>query len=170
MNVVLISTYELGHQPFGLTSAAAWLKRADAGAEVTCQDAAVQHLDKALLAEADLIGYYMPMHTATRIAVQFILALKSHNPRAHVVCFGLYAPMNEPYLRKLGVDTILGGEFEEGLVALYRRLEANNLARVGKPSQGSTQPEPIISLARQDFLLPDRQSLPQHAFRCQPSA
>ena len=44
MNVVLISTYELGHQPFGLTSAAAWLKRA--GAEVTCQDAAVQHLDK----------------------------------------------------------------------------------------------------------------------------
>lgn len=178
MNVVLISTYELGHQPFGLTSAAAWLKRADTGAEVTCQDAAVQHLDKALLAEADLIGCYVPMHTATRIAAQFIPTLKSHNPRAHVVCFGLYAPMNEAYLRKLGVDTILGGEFEEGLVALYQRLTSLQARvpagvapsnRVPEKASGifedtvgeqPVQPEPIISLARQDFILPDRRTLP----------
>jgi radical SAM superfamily enzyme YgiQ (UPF0313 family) len=151
MNVVLISTYELGHQPFGLTSAAAWLKRA--GAEVTCQDAAVQHLDKALLAAADLIGYYVPMHTATRIAAQFIPSIKALNPRAHVVCFGLYAPMNETYLRKLGVDTILGGEFEEGLVAYYRHLAVDR-------NDVSPQSEPIISLARQDFILPDRHTLP----------
>ena len=96
MNVVLISTYELGHQPFGLTSAAAWLKRE--GAEVVLQDAAVQHLDKEVLAAADLIGYYVPMHTATRIAAQFIPTIKAHNPRAHVACFGLYAPMNEVVL------------------------------------------------------------------------
>src|SRR5512137_1106246 len=167
MNVVLISTYELGHQPFGLTSAAAWLKRA--GAEVMCQDAAVQHLDKALLAEADLIGYYVPMHTATRIAAQFIPTIKAHNPRAHVVCFGLYAPVNETYLRRLGVDTILGGEFEAGLAALYRRLSslpARVLAGVVSSNREDAvaehfdQPEPIISLARQEFLLPDRHTLP----------
>ncbi len=166
MNVVLISTYELGHQPFGLTSAAAWLKRE--GAEVTCQDVAVQQLDRDALARADLIGYYAPMHTATRIAAQLMPPIKALNPRAHVVCFGLYAPLNAPYLRKLGADTILGGEFEEGLAALYRRLEANNLARVSgtidnlpvQPSQGFIQPEPIISLSRQDFLLPDRRTLP----------
>src|SRR5512137_609485 len=151
MKIVLISTYELGHQPFGLTSAAAWLKRA--GAEVTCQDAAVQHLDKAALAEADLIGYYVPMHTATRIAAQFIPTLKAHNPRAHVVCFGLYAPLNEPYLRKLGVDTILGGEFEAGLAACYRRIAAHG-------NDGRPQPEPIVSLDRLDFILPDRRTLP----------
>jgi radical SAM superfamily enzyme YgiQ (UPF0313 family) len=182
MNVVLISTYELGHQPFGLTSATAWLKRA--GAEVTCQDAAVQHLDKALLAEADLIGYYVSMHTATRIAAQFIPTLKALNPRAHVVCFGLYAPMNEAYLRKLGVDTILGGEFEEGLAAVYRRLSiiasaaeqhesisvmeeeiassADGLLAIpqGRFAVTGPQPEPIISLARQEFILPDRHTLP----------
>jgi radical SAM superfamily enzyme YgiQ (UPF0313 family) len=151
MNVVLISTYELGHQPFGLTSAAAWLKRA--GAEVVCQDAAVQHLDKELLAEADLIGYYVPMHTATRIAAQFIPTLKAHNPRAHVVCFGLYAPMNETYLRKLGVEAIFGGEFEEGLVAYYRDLAVDCI-------DVYPQSESIISLARQDFILPDRHTLP----------
>ena len=151
MNVVLISTYELGHQPFGLTSAAAWLKRA--GAAVTCQDAAVQHLDKELLAEADLIGYYLPMHTATRIAAQFIPTLKAHNPRAHVVCFGLYAPMNEMYLRKLGVEAIFGGEFEEGLVAYYRDLAVDR-------NDVHPYSEPIISLARQEFILPDRHTLP----------
>ena len=174
MNVVLISTYELGHQPFGLTSAAAWLKRE--GADVALQDAAVQHLDKDELAAADLIGYYVPMHTATRIAAQFIPAIKAHNPRAHVVCFGLYAPMNESYLRKLGVDTILGGEFEEGLAALYRRVRASlqgalsgdeapspdkeEIASHTALAMTESQPEPIISLARLDFLRPDRHTLP----------
>ena len=182
MNVVLISTYELGHQPFGLTSAAAWLKRE--GGEVVCQDAAVQHLDKEALAKADLIGYYVPMHTATRIAAQFIPTIKALNPRAHVVCFGLYAPMNEAYLRKLGVDTILGGEFEEGLAALYRRLmshpptpfpDLNNTnqervngytpllksaSSISGEGPGVRQSEPIVSLARQEFILPDRHTLP----------
>ncbi|HSD82595.1 MAG TPA: CUAEP/CCAEP-tail radical SAM protein, partial [Anaerolineae bacterium] len=139
MNVILISTYELGHQPFGLTSAAAWLKRA--GADVACQDAAVQHLDKAQLAEADLIGYYVPMHTATRIAAQFIPTIRAHNPRAHVVCFGLYAPVNEPYLRKLGVDTILGGEFEAGLVALYQRLSPHPPTTTGTASVPTASPD-----------------------------
>ncbi len=151
MRVVLISTYELGHQPFGLTSAAAWLRRE--GAKVACQDAAVQHLDKDELAEADLIGYYLPMHTATRIAAQFIPAIRALNPRAHVVCFGLYAPMNEAYLRKLGASTILGGEFEEGLAACYRHLAADQ-------NDAHLQAEPIISLARQEFIVPDRHTLP----------
>ena len=44
MNVLLISTYELGHQPFGLASPAAWL--AEAGADVHCLDLAIEELDK----------------------------------------------------------------------------------------------------------------------------
>ena len=56
------------------------------------------------------------------------------------------------YLRQLGVDTILGGEFEEGLVACYRRLSADRT--------NVSQTEPIVSLARQEFILPDRRGLP----------
>ena len=37
MRSLLISTYEMGRQPFGLASAAAWLRAA--GAAVTCLDA-----------------------------------------------------------------------------------------------------------------------------------
>lgn len=153
MNVVLISTYELGRQPFGLASPAAWLKRE--GARVTCLDLAVQGLDRHAIACADLVAFYVPMHTATRIAASFVARVKAINPRAHVCFYGLYAPVNEGYLRGLGAETILGGEFEEGLAALYQRLAAN-----GGRARTSHQPEPRISLARQRFLAPDRSGLP----------
>src|SRR6184192_2823163 len=89
VNVLLISTYELGRQPFGLASPAAWLRRA--GATVTCLDLAVQALDEDALSSADLVAFYLPMHTATRIAAPLIARVTRSNPRAHVACFGLYA-------------------------------------------------------------------------------
>src|SRR5688572_20107406 len=148
--VVLISTYELGHQPFGLASPAAWLR--EAGARVTCLDLAVERLDEPAIAAADLVAFYVPMHTATRLAASFAERVKRINPNAHLCFYGLYAPVNEEYLRGLGADTILGGEFEEGLVALVERLSANDTHP--SPSPSGTQPEPAISLTRQRFLVP----------------
>src|SRR5919107_2254619 len=138
--VVLISTYELGHQPFGLASPSAWLR--EAGAQVTCLDLAVERLDEAAIAAADLVASYVPMHTATRLAASFVERVKQINPNAHLCFYGLYAPVNEEYLRELGAGTILGGEFEEGLVALVERLAANE----PQLSPSRRQPEPRISL------------------------
>ena len=152
MNVVLINTYELGRQPFGLASPAAWLK--ERGAAVTCVDLAVQPLDCSAVASANLIAFYLPMHTATRIATRIVGQVRQINPTAHLCFYGLYAPVNESFLRKLGADTILGGEFEQGLCSLVERLSAN-----GSP-RGQEQPEPVISLARQKFMPPDRSGLP----------
>ena len=154
IEVVLISTYELGRQPFGLASPAAWLK--EVGTSVTCQDLAVQGLEEESIASADLVAFYIPMHTATRIAVTMVERVKKLNPRAHLCFYGLYAPVNESFLRKLGAHTILGGEFEEGLVALVKRLSE-------KPGGGqqSAQREPVVSLARQQFLVPERGGLPE---------
>lgn len=150
MKVVLISTYELGRQPFGLASPAAWLR--DAGAEVTCIDLSVQELDPAAVAAADLIAFYVPMHTATRLAARAICGVREHNAHAHLCFYGLYAPVNEKYLRGLGADTILGGEFEEGLLELVRSLDAGG---------NGHQTLPVISLAKQSFRVPDRSGLPQ---------
>jgi radical SAM superfamily enzyme YgiQ (UPF0313 family) len=152
--VVLISTYELGHQPFGLASPAAWLR--EVGAQVTCLDLAVERLDEAAIAAADLVAFYVPMHTATRLAASFVERVTRINPNAHLCFYGLYAPVNEEYLRGLGAGTILGGEFEEGLVALVERLSAADTL----PSPQPAQPEPTISLTRQQFLVPDRSQLP----------
>lgn len=153
INVLLISTYDLGHQPFGLASPAAWL--AANGARVDCLDLAVQPLDEALVVQADLIAVYLPMHTATRLAVKLIPRLKSLNSQAHLCCFGLYAPTNEEYLRELGVNTILGGEFEASLASLHDRLSSPRAL-----DGDQEQVLPSISLKRQNFLVPNREVLP----------
>lgn len=153
MNVVLISTYELGHQPFGLASPAAWLK--ELGASVTAVDLAVQPLPRDSIASADLVAFYVPMHTATRIATNALQRVKEINSRAHLCFYGLYASVNEGYLRRLGAKTILGGEFEEGLGALVKRLSANGAA--GGDIVGQ---ESVVSTARLSFRVPDRSGLP----------
>lgn len=153
MKVVLISTYELGHQPFGIASPAAWLK--EAGAAVTCMDLAIEKINRRAIQEASLIACYVPMHTATRIAVSFIDRIRALNPGVHLCFYGLYAPLNEAYLRDLGVETILGGEFESGLVSLYQQL-----AQARDSTTKTEQPIPTISLDRQKFRLPDRTGLP----------
>jgi radical SAM superfamily enzyme YgiQ (UPF0313 family) len=141
LRILLISTYELGRQPFGLASPAAWLR--DAGAEVVCLDLARQPLDEGSLLAAEAVAFYLPMHTATRLAIPVIRRAREINPAAHLCAYGLYAPVNADLLRKLGVRTIAGGEFEEALVSLVR-----------------PGPAPLISLARQRFLTPDRSGLP----------
>ncbi len=149
MNVLLVSTYELGRQPFGLASPAAWLTAQ--GHQVICADLSVEALSSDAVRAAGLVAFYLPMHTATRLAAPVIEKVKRFNAAAHLCCYGLYAPLNESYLRKLGVRTILGGEFEPGLVSLAERL-----------SQGSSgsQTEPLISLDRLQFLAPLRTGLP----------
>ncbi|MCH9019111.1 MAG: radical SAM protein [Proteobacteria bacterium] len=153
MKVVLVSTYDLGHQPFGLASPAAWLR--EAGASVTCIDLAVEALKKQAVQSAALVAIYLPMHTATRLASALLPRIKALNPRAHLCCYGLYAPMNEAFLRRLGVQTVLGGEFEAGLASLYARLAAG-----GPGAPAERQSEPVVSFAKLQFRVPDRTGLP----------
>ena len=149
MTVLLISTYELGRQPFGLASPAAWLKRD--GHEVNCQDLACGPLSSDAVRAASLIAFYLPMHTATRLAVSAIPKVRSLNAAAHICCYGLYAPLNEALLRSLGAGTIIGGEFEPALAEL-----AGQLAQGQTPTQTGAQ----VSLDRLEFIAPDRTSLP----------
>lgn len=149
MNVVLISTYELGRQPFGLASPAAWLR--ETGVEVTCVDTSRERLNEQAIRDAGLVAFYVPMHTATRLATELLGEVRQINPNAHICFYGLYAPVNEGWLRRLGVQTVLGGEFEERLAHLASRLVN---------AQGSQpQEEPVISLSRQQFKVPIRAGL-----------
>lgn len=152
MHATLIGTYELGRQPFGLASPAAWL--AAEGWHVTCVDLAVEQLNEDAVAGADLVALHMPMHTATRLGAELLPRLKALNGSAHYCAFGLYAPMNEGFLRSLGINTVLGGEFEASLVSVARRVEQE------RPSAAGEQVEPVISLDRLDFRRPDRTGLP----------
>src|SRR5579871_3260846 len=103
MKVVLVSCYEMGRQPFGLASPAAWLVAG--GHEVVCFDLAVEHWQQTVVAQAGLIAFYLPMHTATRLALRPLAEARQMNARAHLCCYGLYAPLNEQYLRRVGAQT-----------------------------------------------------------------
>ena len=143
MRVVLISTYDLGRQPFGLASPAAWL-RAE-GHEVTTADLSREPAPFEAIRGADWIAFHLPMHTATRLAVPQIEAARALNPRALVCCYGLYAPFNQEMLRGLGVTHVVGGEFERTLADLV----AGRLASAE-----------AVNVDRLTFLTPDRSTLP----------
>jgi radical SAM superfamily enzyme YgiQ (UPF0313 family) len=148
MRVVLLSTYDLGHQPFGLASPAAWLRRE--GHEVECVDLARGTLPREDVERANMMGFFLPMHTATRIAVKWLPRVQAVNPRAFLCCYGLYAPLNAELLRGLGVRAIVGGEFESVLVEVARRVASGD----------AEAREPLVSLERQQFQPPDRSGLP----------
>ena len=54
MQALLVSTYDLGRQPFGLASPAAWLRRA--GIATACVDASRDRVGDEQLAAASVIA------------------------------------------------------------------------------------------------------------------
>ncbi len=152
MKIVLISTYELGRQPFGLASPAAWLR--ERGHGVTCLDLSREGLNEQALRQASLIAFYVPMHTATRLTLELLGPIRQMNPKAHLCAYGLYASLSAESFRAHDVNSLLGGEFEQGLVDLSEHLEGLS---------ASPQIHPLdtgVSLARLRFRKPDRTGLP----------
>lgn len=151
VRVLLISTYEMGRQPFGLASPAAWLRAEDH--QVTLADLSRSTLPLDAVREADLIGFFLPMHTATRLLSPVVEKVRATNLQAHLCAFGLYAPLNETFLRSAGIASILGGEFEQQLTDLARRIAGGERFR-------PTGALPSDALPRMKFLPPDRSDLP----------
>ena len=152
MKILLISTYELGRQPFGLASPAAWLRKR--GHEVTCLDLSRQVLSEQEVREARLIAFYVPMHTATRLTLELLEPIRRSNPKAHLCAYGLYAPLAAETLGAHGVESLFGGEFEQALVDLAEHLSGLSTFPQIHPLDSN------VSLARLRFVTPDRSDLP----------
>ena len=159
VRTLLISTYDLGRQPFGLASPAAWLRRA--GVDVECVDTSRDPLSNEQLASAGLIAFYLPMHTATRLAAPLLARVCASNPGATLAAYGLYAPLNAAWLRERGVTHVLGPEAEQELVSLATagRLPANSQLPTSN-SQDEGVPRQATAIPRLRFIQPDRTSLP----------
>src|SRR4029079_16702103 len=143
----------MGRQPFGLASPAAWLR--EAGFEVVVEDLSRNRLDESAVRAAGLVALFLPMHTATRLALPVIARLRALNPSAHLCAYGLYAPVNEALLRRRGVKTILGVEFEGDLVALARMVDEGS--PLSQPENASPR---AATLPKLRFRVPDRSGLP----------
>ncbi len=148
MRVALVSTYDLGRQPFGLAEPAAWLRAA--GLEVTCLDLSREPKGEAALANADLACFHLPMHTATRMALAVAERLRATRPELPLLFYGLYAPLCAEALDRLAPPVAaIGGEVEEAVVEAVAALAA-----------GRQPPPPRTVLERLELLTPDRSDLP----------
>ncbi len=153
IHILLISTYELGHQPLGLAAPAAALRTA--GHSVDCHDLAVETLAQDWFHRVDLVAISVPMHTAARLGVEVARRVRQLSPGAHITFYGLYAtPLARILLDSRLADSVVGGEYEPELVALARSLSTAGAAGAAHPAFGAA------SFARQQYAVPDRSGLP----------
>ena len=148
-DVVFVSCYEPGHQPQGVASAIAFLRRA--GFQPTALDLAVEPLDdaaRARLAAARLVAISVPMHTALVLGRRVAAHVRRANPGAHLCIFGMYATLNRALLAG-EADSVLGPDCELQLVELAESLAAGTAVSVAPRPPG-----------RQPALVPDRGALP----------
>jgi hypothetical protein len=89
VRLLLVSTYELGHQPLGLAWPAGLCL--GSGHEVACLDLSVQPFDHGLADWADVAAFSVPMHTAARLALAAARRLRRRRPDVPVAFYGLYA-------------------------------------------------------------------------------
>jgi radical SAM superfamily enzyme YgiQ (UPF0313 family) len=123
-----------------------------AGVTVACADLSRDRLPQQEVSAADLVGFFLPMHTASRLAIPVIRKVRALNPATVLCAFGLYAPLNEALLRDLGIAHILGPEFEDGLRGIATRPEE------ATPGREQIQASPVVP--RVEFRVPDRSALP----------
>ena len=98
MRVLLISTYELGHQPLHVASPAAALRRA--GHKVRCLDLSVQPWDPGALEWTEAVGFSVPMHTAMRLALSAARRVRREHPGLPICFYGLYATVSRELVER----------------------------------------------------------------------
>ena len=118
--ILLISCYELGHRPAGLTRPLRALEAA--GFAPDAIDIAVEPLDVEKVARAQFIGISVPMHTALRLGVHLLHRIREINADVSICMYGLYATLNADYLLSHGVDYCVSNTASAELVELVKSL------------------------------------------------
>lgn len=148
MRVLLLSTYELGHQPYHIASPAARLQ--GAGHQVLALDLAVEEYDPDRISWAQAVAISVPMHTAMRLGIDTANRIKTDHSDLPLVFYGLYAAVGADRTVGNMADAVFVGEYEPGLIDWLERLE-----------QGKSPLESINHhISPMNFQVPDRSMLP----------
>ena len=156
MRVLLVSTYELGHQPVHLASPAAALRAQ--GHEVRAIDVSVESWDSALVEWAERVAFSVPMHTAMRMALALARSVRAQRPELPICLYGLYAGVSREATTATSTttvalaDRVIAGEYQPALLAWAGGEEP--VESVG------TGPVPVVYLGRSRFHVPARDLLP----------
>lgn len=147
VRILLISTYELGHQPLHVAAPAAELRAA--GHEVTALDLAVEAWDETRLGLAEAVAISVPMHTAMRMALEVATRIRNERPDLPIALYGLYAGVGSESTLNGPADRLISGEYEDQLVAWASSLAGNS------PDRGIS-----VEIGNRRFIAPERDLLP----------
>ena len=115
MKVLVVSTYELGHQPLSVATTTAALLAT--GHQVRCADMAVGTLSAEDIDWAEGTALSVPMHTAMRLALRVAGTVRARRPGLPLCFFGLYAGTARGLTVTSPSDAVIAGEFEAGVAA-----------------------------------------------------
>jgi len=158
VRVVLVSTYELGHQPLHVASPARALLRA--GHDVRAVDLAVDAFDVELLSWADAVACSVPMHTAMRLARVVCRQIRARRPEIALCLYGLYAGLDGAEGSAPVADLAVAGEYEPRLVAWADSLASTADTKSGSGRAQLEDGRTVVELGRGRFGLPARHLLP----------
>jgi Radical SAM superfamily len=147
VRLLLISTYELGHQPIHLATAASALRQA--GIEVTTVDLSVEAITASDLESIDAVAFSVPMHTAMRLASRIAEEIRAMHPLMPMAFYGLYAGVGGG-----GIDqtSAFAGEYLDDLMDWALAL-----------GSGTVPPSEVtVVMGHPRALVPDRSGLPSH--------
>jgi radical SAM superfamily enzyme YgiQ (UPF0313 family) len=154
--ILLISCYELGHQPLHLATLQSLLRRA--GYAPAPVDTAVESLSDEAILRARFVAISVPMHTALRLGEAVAQRVRELRPDAFICLYGLYALLNADYLLQETIDAAIGGEYEEPLLRLVEAIEQNETSAI--PGVKTRQQQSGPWLQRAPLIFPERASLP----------
>jgi radical SAM superfamily enzyme YgiQ (UPF0313 family) len=126
VRVLLVSTYELGHQPLHLAAPAGELERR--GHAVRCVDLAVEDWDPSAVDDVDVVAVSVTMHTATRLALQVAESIAGRVPTC---AYGLYAPAAAD-----GFDRAIAGEYLPALLEWVEHQGTGLTVHLGRSTAG----------------------------------
>jgi radical SAM superfamily enzyme YgiQ (UPF0313 family) len=134
VRILLVATYELGHQPRNLAAPAARLLQR--GHDVRAIDVSVDPWDPALAHWADKVAFSVPMHTATRMVRELASGID-----APICCYGLYAGMCDDI-----ADAVIAGEYEAALVDWVEHDTDARTVQLGRDAAAPGAPLPARGL------------------------
>jgi hypothetical protein len=147
VRILLLSTYELGHQPLGLAGPAALLR--ESGHDVTCRDLSLEPLAAAELEWAQAVAVSVPMHTATRLALEVLARIRRERPGLPVAFYGLYAPVLASHELLAEQDLLAAGDTGPILVGWLNALRGRQeqaAAAAHRPGDPGGRPVTTIDL------------------------
>ncbi len=150
--ILLISCYELGHQPIGLAQPVGFLEQK--GYAPFTLDLAVEDFDTSRVEPARVVGISVPMHTALSLGCQVAERIRLTNPHAHICFYGLYASLNAEFLLERLADSVIGGEYETPLVNLIEDLARPQSLQTSEHGTKLVLVRPVEGVSSADAIVP----------------